>query len=463
MEMKSGCWIAIAVLALLSCRHADDTAKPAAQAGTMAPAQPRRYLSDSDPTYAVLEGFQKREYGRETTRRSRVISQEQLVQMEELMRTSSGGPDSPAAGSVDGSRAEYEAFRRETHGQHIREVRELVLPTRYENPLWYLHVQTLTQRIESTLQATGNAPRHRVIFGTSPTRTVGAQVLAVPGSSDHVAIFHEDLFHATYLLMKVLVQTLDWRETRTSYERDRIKERVKDPDVQRRFREAMAWYAKPAGSPSFYVLEPNQTRLANVLTRGMELFVIAHEYAHVLLGHTRRGDSVADQLWSWRQEIAADSLACEIVLATAQHSGSDFENGFALWGPELMLAGLDILERVDAFTRTGTAPVALSADPARMETVGRALKCLEDMESPECVSLDQRASIGTHPPLALRRALVRETMRRFPRNAAVMKDEWDFGQALIVAGYALLHDTYGPIAAGLPPGPPPADDLRGRH
>ncbi|HBX22450.1 MAG TPA: hypothetical protein DEF34_02260 [Desulfotomaculum sp.] len=107
--------------------------------------------------------------------------------------------------------------------------------------------------------------------------------------------------------------------------------------------------------------------LSGILWDNAELFVVAHEYSHIILGHlspnqafSRRflhTDSMLyEVIMSWNEEFSADELALKIVFA---HSQNDRKGVFAGYlGIELLFVCFDIIEKVCNVMSSETHPLA---------------------------------------------------------------------------------------------------------
>jgi hypothetical protein len=189
------------------------------------------------------------------------------------------------------------------------------------------------------------------------------------------------------------------------------------------------------------------------LVRSAELFLMAHEYAHVLLGHVpvagvARGvaGSKAEQkravelVHGWEQQIAADALAFELVQETVRRDGTQADQALARFGPEVMLFTMGLLDEARAVFAGEKAPStsgelverSLLHPPAQAPVVAAALPL-----------------VGTQSgaPLWARRSALRELMRRWDRGAP---DEygWD-AAALVERTDACLFATLSSGLAGV--------------
>lgn len=404
-----------------------------------------KYLSDTDPSYLLLERIQKNAYGDKSDIRHvsppnpkalsmrAEITAEMNFYLTDSIKTYSE--------ELELSRENFNDFWNKANERMAKELDTLTLPTRYENAQWYSVISKLNHRLMAVINKEYPNFNSRILFGTIPTTSVNASTIMVPGSTDRIVLFNEDLFDATYSLTKVLIQTLDWKETSLSYKKEKVHKKVKDPEVNKRFLEIMLWYLKMSSNSSLgsYFLEPGQMKMAIVLTRSMELFALAHEYAHIILGHSPRNDK--EFAYNWLQEFDADDLGFQLMFMTIMDSGVKEEKAFGRWGALLMLGIMDIFERATITATTGKIPPAPGLDTLENNMVKGAFDCLKSPKGDDCRNFLDTQSVDSHPPLWLRELLMRNLMHKEASLSQIMNDEWDFGQALIVAGQALLLEN----------------------
>jgi hypothetical protein len=396
--------------------------------------QESKYLSDSDAAYSLLEKLQREAYSnKDDVRHVGPPSTQELLQINEIESGITKTPTDTCSADLKKARAAYEEFSKQSTLRVSEEFKNIKMPTRFENPQWYSVVSKLSHRIERYVSEDTLLPKGRVVFGTLPTRSVDACIYKVPGTSDRLAVFNEDLFYATYQLTKVLIQTFQWGEQRTSYKREYVKKRVSDDDIRRRFLEVIHWYVvKRSRLPEYYPLEPGQIKMAITLTRSMEMFAIAHEYAHLILNHAPQ--DMESQAYSWQQEIQADVLGFKMMINTQNKSGDEVEKAYGFWGAFLMLSVMDMLDCAITISTTGIMPPAPMKDSTEVQMLKAAFAFLKGDTSSET---KKTVSIS-HPPFWLRALLIRQTMHSVVNINKIMNDEWDFGIALNIAGHALL-------------------------
>lgn len=402
----------------------------------------KQYLSDIDPSYALLEKIQMEAYndGSAVRHVSPPDPVTLSIRSEMIALLPFFDDDAILSAEAKKSREAYNEFWRKSNEQSARELATMILPTRYENANWYAVVSRLNKRLLAVISKQYPDFKQRIIFGTIPTSSVNAATLKVPGSTDILVLFNEDLFNASYVLTKVLIQTFSWQEHSLSYKRDHVRQQAKDPKINQEFRKIMLWYLNTSSRPTeFYPLEPGQMKMTIVLTRSMEIFALAHEYSHAILGHLIRDEKKYAN--NWVQEIQADNLGFLLMFSTLMDSGDQEERAFGRWGALLMLNAMDIFERATITAETGEIPPGPEQDALENQMIEGVLTCLNSPNSDICKKFLESKTPSTHPPTWLRMDFLRNLMKTEPSLAPIMNDEWDFGYALIIAGHALLLDN----------------------
>lgn len=253
----------------------------------------------------------------------------------------------------------------------LREIsREVeVVPSRYEDPLRYRMIRKRAEQIESAAIAHGMDPRDRPLLGTLPTGQVNAVTYLVPGSRDHVVLLERELFTFALLLSKVVCCTFPAESSasgRTTFftgpaaVRRRIEEH---PELLARFTEVLLAYAL-TGRPTFarpYLPERAHQHLALVLRTSMELFVLGHEYGHVLAGHLSQVSRTTpcrarlhdvDALeYSWKQEYEADAIGCRLAYSAMRDLG--YDSALSFWGADSFFSGMDVMDRATSLLLHG--------------------------------------------------------------------------------------------------------------
>jgi hypothetical protein len=141
-----------------------------------------KYLSNSDSAYCFLEKLQKQAYESRPVRHRLSSKMEELYVLhfwsaEQHTLTSLGSPD------VQKARSKYERELTSAVKQEERELRKLKLSTRYEDPVWYLRMSRIRDRIMATVSRLRMASP-RIMFAGVPSRGVNALIVQVPDTKD---------------------------------------------------------------------------------------------------------------------------------------------------------------------------------------------------------------------------------------------------------------------------------------
>jgi hypothetical protein len=110
-----------------------------------------------------------------------------------------------------------------------------------------------------------------------------------------------------------------------------------------------------------YILEDLYNTPALILRRSMELFIMGHEYSHILAGHLDHRQIVPRSLvehqvneikYLWEQEHQADILGSSLaILAMKRYEKVDF--AFSYWGADIFFTALDTIEKGKIILSTG--------------------------------------------------------------------------------------------------------------
>src|SRR5579862_8994811 len=166
----------------------------------------------------------------------------------------------------------------------------LVLPTRFEAPL--LHVLIALDTNELDKVRVSHFPESPITrFGSLPTGTFDAQAILPPDSKVPLVILNRDIFFFTGALSKAIadsipitmgsVVSLDTSEAG-------ISKRLRDhPYIVHNFADAMSRLVQEGSSAGAIevTLDENHNHMHARLLSAMDRFLIAHEEAHVILGH----------------------------------------------------------------------------------------------------------------------------------------------------------------------------------
>jgi hypothetical protein len=272
---------------------------------------------------------------------------------------------------------EVEKWRQALYRQH-EAVNSYELPSRYQQANDYLLLVSLKSQIE---QAVGDLNWKLPLspqVGTLPTGSVNAAACPVPNSDELLVVFEDQLFTFVLLLSKVLLRSLPFegnRDGNLHFSTDEAawkRNLSENPMILRRFQEVLYAYllaGKPGSAPRYTLEEPYNT-IAGELITSTELFIMGHEYGHIIAGHVAHGRSssalpdpaevpspAADpaesaQMESWAREFEADSLGLQLMLFAMKRRGIT-NLRLAYWGADVFLSCLQVVEHGLTIMRQG--------------------------------------------------------------------------------------------------------------
>jgi hypothetical protein len=209
--------------------------------------------------------------------------------------------------------------------------------TKFERPWQLSIIHKFSTQIRAALVKLGFTEDIKILFGTLPTCQFNGTAVALPGNSRRLVLLDTGVFGFSNLASKCLAGSLrlEWNGTQMQIDLDSdyaTSKIMHDNELQTRFRDLLFSYlvkgdphqAKP------YLPPPDQVLVAGKLRDSMQLFLIAHEIAHCVLGHLERsaseegGDVRTLIKMRHDEEFEADALALRIVVYMAQNPESKF-------------------------------------------------------------------------------------------------------------------------------------------
>jgi hypothetical protein len=319
------------------------------------------------------------------------------------------------------------------------------LPTPLESWSWHSLAMTLAEDVESAARARSLPLSVAPLLGSVPSGMVNASTYYLPQTGEYLIVFAAGMFLLSNLMAKVAAdaavaaarsttpgRALDYRHLPRILADDRFHERFFD-----------ALYnhvvVGNAGAAQQYALPEPANGLAESLRHTMELFIVAHEYGHVIEGHltkvpqqvkpetTRSGEFVYQP--EWLEELAADDRATEIVLHDATAKRENLHVTVA--SIHLVLFCLELVDR---------AVNALMAPVNRTAQIADALdSALPRPAIPAIFSEGERPG-DSHPSAATRRFKQRARFREF-LDAQLADEGNEMGTDLIVMLDYLWHSS----------------------
>lgn len=245
-----------------------------------------------------------------------------------------------------------------------------VLPrSRYEDIYAYTMLQSLDSDIRAIIEKSSIPLKSAPLFGTLPTRRVNARTFKPPNSERIVVAFEDQVFNFANLYSKAIVQALPVVKSESS---GRVlfsvdvevirKHLLESRAAQLRFNElivANIVAGRPGAAPQYFLPEPHSS-LAGILRDAMELFVLGHEYGHVIGDHLGRskklvaslGEAQVDELLhSWKDELEADWIGFQLCFAAMRERNID--DALTYSAIALFMRGMELVEASLSVMRTG--------------------------------------------------------------------------------------------------------------
>ncbi|PTR09980.1 Tfp pilus assembly protein PilF [Nitrosospira sp. Nsp5] len=373
-------------------------------ASVLVPKARATYLSDTDRVACFLETMQKNE-------RIRIV-----WPTEEDLRGRGLDPKMP----------------------EIVEAMAVELPTRYENPIASKILNSLFSQIKETptVKAISQQKAATVLLGTFDNTELSAEILRVPelsaetqfkcGSSyvtssafDHrIITVNWRLFSFAHEITKIVFPTVIGAGA--SKASNKFARAIRDePDLPSVFLQALTEFLMIARRQESVAIDPEVMHLLEANLTGMEVFAVAHEYAHILRNHSTIGATDARTLReSWGQELEADFIAMDILFDVANSDSREKSvRTPTVFGALFFLRTLEMLEQATQLNRGGQT-VDLSEDDFKetLRIVSDYLVPGEAGGDPSKFEQKLAERYGEHPPLWLRRYFVEQFTHRYLKS-----------------------------------------------
>ena len=255
----------------------------------------------------------------------------------------------------------------ELRAEYLDVLRTHPPPTEFESPGWHLVVAGLCERIETGAKSLKIEVGGRPLFATLPSGRMNAFAYR-PGRSV-LTLFNVGLFGMLNALSKLLSLAFPLEPTVQGKVKFDVGDKhfsaqlLSKPGIRHRFVELFRAYIVD-GDMSFaprYVLGKERLRLQQIILKSAELFVVGHEYGHVINGDLTRARSRASALagrqvselhFGWSREYKADLRGLELMIQAMRNDGVFIP--VSVIGAGLFFAASHMLERIAEGLRSGT-------------------------------------------------------------------------------------------------------------
>jgi hypothetical protein len=240
-------------------------------------------------------------------------------------------------------------------------------PTEFESPGWHLVLARLCERIEMGARFLKIEVGDRPLFASLPSGRMNA--FAYRAGGPVLTLFNVGLFGMLNGLSKLLSLAFPFKRTADGKTRFAVgnehfsAQLLSTPGIKHRFVELFRAYIVD-GDMSFaprYLLGKERLRLQQIILKSAELFVVGHEYGHVINGDLTRarsraaalaGRKVSELHFGWRREYQADARGLEIMIQ-AMRNDRVFIPASVI-GAGLFFAASHMMERIAEGLRSGS-------------------------------------------------------------------------------------------------------------
>lgn len=197
-------------------------------------------------------------------------------------------------------------------------------------------LKELEAKIQNTIVSRGIKLDGVPYLAQLPTGKFTARILKVPRSNEYLVLFDRHLFTFALLVSKIIALSIPCKIDESngslsfSLDRNVIGSHIyNNPEPIKRLYELIVAHLFDGGinNAPQYSISPAEYKIAEIIWHCMELFVLAHEYAHWLNGDLdnpiKGARSVEDLeevgLWfGWDREFMADKLGIELAIDSIQ-------------------------------------------------------------------------------------------------------------------------------------------------
>lgn len=378
------------------------------------------FLSDTDAAYEYLEKIQHAALGKASESRQKEIA-EKLDDVRFIYREIYKNK-SVVSGSGPGIN-EKEFMRL------IEERVALHLPTRYEDPFTNIIMEGLTSKILKACDALSLELSQTLRFGTIHHPIMNAYTIAVPDSSEHLVVVSDRLFSFIHEMAKVALSptVIEFSPSKQAIEYNMSETTAANhiranPELQRYFVSMIL---------DFLLIVPGEHRiigrdimpLVSALVEGSELFIVGHEFGHVIGQHVpkkmtlfklnspageHRDEPPERVVRSWRQEVEADIYGFQLMMTALGNNSQTTTSDISLLAPLFFFKCVEILEKAKFLLENGVEENSLS-ETELTKILDALISVLDEEDEYEVNDLELSSlsrKYGEHPPVFLRHFLL---------------------------------------------------------
>jgi len=255
----------------------------------------------------------------------------------------------------------------------VRKNQSQELPTELENPECYALISRYGKHVVEIAVEHGLEVPSEIVLGSLTTGEVNAITIRVPAGGTIVAV-NAGMFLFLHLSAKAVSSFFAAAPEKDgslvfSYSEDDLRDAIgANQEGHIRFTEVLFAYLV-LGHPGFarqYFQTGPQQLIASLFRDTAEMYVVAHEYSHLIYGHLGSpsayrkrmlGPTEIEELsFNWGQEFQADNLALKLTLSYNSKKRLDLSLSYA--GIDFLFSLMDIVERAAALGNSTSHPPA---------------------------------------------------------------------------------------------------------
>lgn len=247
----------------------------------------------------------------------------------------------------------------------------------YEDPYQYIRLRLVEDEIRQAAKDLGHAVPAYPRIGTIMSATFNAEVWALPGTYQRIVLFNYGILYFYEALIRCCVRLLKWKKVfqggSGTYEIDQqhALEVIESEGVVVEFfqdvlTEVLEGELDFSKWPSFPKPEAHMTGLDSGLRNAIWLFLMGHEYGHLIHGDLDSRDQSEEISVKWMKEYMADARGFELM---NQVVGEKYPIDFThrVIAAALCFAGIDLIYRSVSYILDSPYPSADSSHPPPIE------------------------------------------------------------------------------------------------
>lgn len=251
---------------------------------------------------------------------------------------------------------------------------QLDLPIEEQDEKSYWLLNRHSSNVNEILKENNIVIPNKVILGTLPTNDFNAFVSPF-SNGEILVVLNEGLMEFVYLMGRVISSFFSKKDNENK--KNNITFDLNPENViinlrsnklgNSKFIEALVLFLayRDLSLSKMYFEKDENMDLSGILWDNAELFVVAHEYSHIILDHLSPNKVFSKRLLyddsmlyeiirSWNEEFSADELALKIVLAHNQKERTGLFTGYL--GIEFLFVCFDIIEKACNIEFSDTHP-----------------------------------------------------------------------------------------------------------